>query len=181
MTVAQGPTTGRPLLAASSILAALLTFATVAACVPSSSVSSSPTDGSPAPVTQSPSPASVACQPAVDPEVPAYAVDSCDEAVAAARSMTEDQALPVSRIYLTSGVFDCEDFWPGVGSPDNCPAASVIPGVAMHGWISFAGDERIMAVALYRASPSGAEQAVAALWTSEVKAFAVPPAGWRMP
>ena len=163
------------------VLAAVLALATIAACVPSSTVSGSPTDSSPAPFTQSPPPASVVCQPAVDPEVPAYAVDSCDEAVAAARSMTEDQALPVSRIYLISGVFDCDNFWPGVGLQHDCPAASVIPGVAMHGWISFAGDERIMAVALYRASPPGSEQEVAAPWTSEVKAFAVPPAGWRMP
>ncbi|MES2209687.1 MAG: hypothetical protein V4515_05820 [Chloroflexota bacterium] len=170
--MAQPTAAGRRPLAANRILRVLLTMVTLASCS---------TSGSPVPSNTSPPPASVSCQSAVDPEVPAYALDSCDEAVAAVRSMTEDQVHPVSRIYLTPGVFDCDNFWPGVGSSGNCPEASLLPGVAMYGWISFTGDDRIMAVALYRDQPTDRGQAVAAPWKPVILEFAVPPAGWRMP
>ena len=170
--MAQPPAAGRRPIAANRILSVLLTMVAIASCS---------TTESPVPSSLSPSPGSVACTSAVDPEVPAYALDSCSEAVAAARSMTEDQVHPVSRIYLSPGVFDCDNFWPGLGSPGNCPEASLLPGVAMYGWISFIGDDRIMAVALYRDQPTDPVQAVATPWKPVILEFAVPPTGWRMP
>jgi hypothetical protein len=125
--------------------------------------------------------ATVSCQPARDPEVPAYATDSCDEAVAAARAVAEVDGRVASRIYLRSGVFDCDNYWPGVGSPGFCPMPTMLSGVTMYGWVSFAGDDRVAAVALYREPPSGLDDADAAPWTAQIKAFAVPPSGWVMP
>jgi hypothetical protein len=119
--------------------------------------------------------------PSVDFEVPAYALDSCDEAVAAARAIADEKGPVVSRIYLRPGVFDCDNFWPGAGTPGNCPMPSLLAGVTMYGWVSFAGDDRVAAVALYREPPSASGAAVAAPWRAEIRTFAVPPAGWRMP
>jgi hypothetical protein len=113
--------------------------------------------------------------------VPAYSTDSCDEAVAAARAVAEVDGRVASRIYLRPGVFDCDNFWPGVGSPGFCPMTTMPSGVSMFGWVSFAADDRVAAVALHRDPPSGLDDTVAAPWTAEIRAFAFPPAGWRMP
>ena len=117
----------------------------------------------------------------MDPEVSAYASDSCDEAVAAARRVAEALGPFVSRIYLRPGVFDCDNFWPGVSSAGLCPMSTLLPGVTMRGWIAFSNDDRVAAVSLHRTPPSDPAEAVAAAWKAETKAFAVPPAGWNMP
>ena len=182
-------------------LAALLLLATLSACAAPVPTTAPATTPAPArPVTPSPSPplaaspapspaptaspspgASVVCVPERATVAPALAGDFCPPAVAATRAAVAGLG-GVARIYLEPGPFMCGDPWPGVGSPMVCFGALIVPGMAMHGWVSFGGTNAVAAVSLRRVMNESTGAAVQPpAWTATDAAFQFPPAGWEMP
>jgi hypothetical protein len=58
----------------------------------------------------------------------------------------------------------------------------MLPGSAMHGWVSFSGTAKVAAVSLFRNVPfTGAIPSPVPPWTASLAAFTVPPTSWSMP
>ena len=57
---------------------------------------------------------------------------------------------PIARIRIDPSFFECGQLWPGVGSPPLCFEPAIIPGLAMHGWVSIVGTDKVAAISLYR-------------------------------
>ncbi len=110
-------------------------------------------------------------------------IESCPDAIAAVRAVVAPLGLPIARIYLVGGRFQCGDLWPGSGSPPVCFEPFYLPGTAMHGWAAFFGTDNVAAVALTRIlpSPSPVTPLPGWPWQAHLLAFVVPPPGWVMP
>jgi len=88
----------------------------------------------------------------------------------------------IARIRVDPDPFECGDLWPGVGSPPICFGVVILPGLAMHGWASFVGTDKVAAIALRRSSIGPySVGAPFGPWQGSLEAFVVPPAGWVMP
>ena len=101
---------------------------------------------------------------------------------AAIRAVVAPLRQLIAQIYVEPGPFTCGVvLWPGVGSPLLC-SVLVLPGRTMHGWVSFAGTDKVVAVTLFRSVPvSEAIPSPVPPWTMSLAAFIVPPTGWSMP
>jgi hypothetical protein len=111
------------------------------------------------------------------PSVPP--VDPCPFAIAATRAGLAGLGLPITQIHLEPDVFRCKEYWRGFPPPgmELCMGgAPILPGTAIHGWVTFVGSPKVAAVDLWRVGtkPSGP-------WQVKLAAFAVPPAGWTIP
>lgn len=176
-------------------IALLCALLVACAPAPSPSISPSPTaaasPSAPSPSAPSPAPSvslptstpteTVICVPEPGP-LPSALGDPCPSAIAAVRTVVEPLGEPIVRIYLQPGLF-CGGLWPGVGSPPICFGVLVVPGSAMHGWVSFSGTDKVAAVTLRRDvfPVSEAIPSPVPPWTASLAAFIVPPAGWSMP
>lgn len=130
-------------------------------------------------------PTTVSCTPSVDPQWPAFASDSCPQAVDAVRALFSSPDLVITRIYLDPGAFACGIFWPGAISPKIvCLGVIQISATAMHGWVTLYGTDRVAAVGLSRPWPDPGNGATpdpsASLWQASIAAFVVPPTGFVM-
>ncbi len=144
-----------------------------------------PTSPSPA-VAASPTPLPspiIACVPEAGPLPSGFDLNPCPSAIAAVRGAVAPLGLPVAQIHIQPGYFPCGQHWPGVGSPPVCFGPLTLPGTAMHGWVAFAGSEKVAAVQLTRRPPTGrgASPSGTGAWQASMVAFEVPPAGWLMP
>jgi hypothetical protein len=110
----------------------------------------------------------------------AFEGDPCPAALVAVRALVAPLGYPISRIHLAPGPFFCDDLWPGVGTLQVCFGPIILPGPSRHGWVAFAGNARVAAVALVRPEPTYATS-TAGPWSATLVAFAVPPAGWVWP
>jgi hypothetical protein len=155
-----------------------------AASTPTSTPATSAT-GTPAPVTPSPTttpPAETDVCVAEPMKTVYIGIDPCPPAIAAVRAVVAPLGLPVARMVLQPRPFGCgPDLWPGVTSPRICLGVLIIPGTAMHGWVSFTGSAKVAAVSLRLQSWDGPSPAPSPTWVATIAAFQVPPAGWVMP
>lgn len=62
-----------------------------------------------------------------------------------------------------------------------CFGPFVMPGTQMHGWVAFAGSDKVAAVALGRPYTADAGYPSSLPWTAHLLAVTVPPPGWVMP
>jgi hypothetical protein len=181
-------------------LAALLLSLVVAACAAPAptpepsipTVSPVPTPSPPQPSvtapTSSPSPApaespepspSITCVQEITagPAIPLG--EPCVSAIPAVRAVVAPLGLPIVRMYVEPGPFQCGVIWPGLQSMSVCAGIPVIPGAQMHGWVAFTGTAKVAAVSLFRAPPEGTTPS--GPWQATIVAFGVPPTGWMMP
>ncbi len=162
-----------------------------ACAAPSPTVTQPPPTPSPSP---SPTPvpsAAIVCLPermtpmpvGSSPAASPIPIESCPDAIAVVRAVVVPLRLPIARIYLVGGRFQCGYLWPGIGSPPICFDGFYLPGTAMHGWVAFFGSDRVAAVALTLAPPIASQGTLAPSppWQAHLLAFVVPPAGWAMP
>lgn len=77
--------------------------------------------------------------------------------------------------------FRCGDLRPGAGSPAACIGQLILPGSAMHGWASFAGTDKVAAIALRRSLIGQLPSTSSGPWQGSIEAFVIPPVGWVMP
>ena len=163
------------------LCAACTTALSSPSATPSATPSSSPSS-SPAP---QPS-AAITCVPwAVSLPSDVAAADPCPSVITAVEAVVAPLGLPIARLYVEPGLFPCGELWPGLPSTNPiCPDVMLPPGTAMHGWVSFAGSDKVAAVQLFR-QPSliTTENPMPSPWPwqATLRAFAVPPAGWVMP
>ena len=116
------------------------------------------------------------CTPEAGQEASGFVGDPCPSAIAAALAAVAAGANAPSRLYLEPGNFECGEFW---GRPTTCVESAMPPGVAMHGWITFAGTDKVVVIRLVRSQPTADDPEPA--WSARVWAYEVPPAGWSMP
>ena len=148
---------------------------------PSSSVVGSPMPATPPP-TATPPADTVLCVPPTLPPSSPFGGDPCPAAIAAVRAVVEPTGFTIGRIVLEPDRFSCGAYWPGVESPIVCYGPFILPGTAMHGWVSFVGSNEVAAVEVRRPYPAPDQSpSPSAQWTASIVALAVPPAGWVMP
>ena len=149
---------------------------------------------SPAP-TATPLAETVLCVPEVGPLPSALRGDPCPAAILAVRAIVAPLGLPVARIVIEPGPFNCGDYWPGgsKGQGTVCAGLPISPGTTMHSWVSFAGSAQVAAVELSRPNPnvftvypSGTPRGTPSpapreTWKAGIEAFEMPPTGWVMP
>jgi hypothetical protein len=133
-----------------------------------------------APATATPPVETVRCVPEPAPS-PFTVSDPCAGAITAVRKAVAPLGLPIARIVLQPGPFDCGDLWPGVSSPAICFGPLVISGTMMHGWVTFAGSANVAAVSLHLQLPTASSPIPSPIWVATIATFRGPPAGWVMP
>jgi hypothetical protein len=184
------PGAGR-LLTLAAVGALILAVAACASPAPSPSAQApaatpaASAPGTPPPVTPPPTATppteTDACVPEPAPS-PYTLADPCPPAIAAVRAVVAPLGLPIARVVLQPRPFACgPDLWPGVASPAICFGILIIPGMTMHGWVSFTGSEKVAAVSLRLQGGLGPSPVPGPMWSATLEAFEVPPAGWVMP
>ena len=100
--------------------------------------------------------------------------------IEAVRAVVDPLGTPTA-IYVAAHGFQCNDVWPGVGPDVVCFGAVEFSGTRMHGWVTFAGTDKVAAVSISRQLPVDRGTAAPGPWTAKLMTFEVPPAGWVLP
>jgi hypothetical protein len=126
------------------------------------------------------------CVPFADP-LPSSLADPCPAVLALVQRVAAAGGLPVARILIEPGFF-CGDPWQVNGSPPPCSGPSGLDGIGMHGWVTFVGSDKVMAI---MTSLQGGPTCIEKLCGSSLPSFPPtwvasvadggPPAGWVMP
>ena len=107
-------------------------------------------------------------------------IDECPTAIIAFEAVAAREGT-IARVRIEARYFDCRDIWPSPSSPPACIGGLVPPGIAMHGWASFEGTDKVAAITLARSLIGQLPSASFGPWQGWVEAFYVPPPGWVMP